>query len=122
MSMTVCVGPSMLPTMKQDGDVVITQSFTHQVLGLPYKAGEVVICQCPYDPNKTVCKRIVATEGDIIHPHSNSRFPPRKDWSMWKDSSSSNGRSGMGRVSGRDEIQIPPGHVWLRGDNSENSR
>ena len=116
MSMTVCVGPSMLPTMKQDGDVVITQSFTNRVLGRPYQAGDVVICQCPYDPNKTVCKRIVAVEGDVIDPHSD-RYHRSQDWSFWKVAGHNN--NGI-RHSGK--MVIPQGHVWLRGDNSKNSR
>ena len=117
--MTVCVGPSMIPTMKPDGDVVITQSFTHRVLGRPYQTGDVVICQCPYDPNKTVCKRIVATEGDIVDPYSKSHsYSHHKGWSQWKVVDPN--RGGNGRQD--EKIEIPPGHVWLRGDNSKNSR
>lgn len=115
MSMTVCIGPSMIPTMKQDGDVVITQSFTHRVLGRPYQTGEVVICQCPYDPTKTVCKRIVAIEGDVIDPQGDTHHR-HQDWSFWKVADHNAG----GRFS--DKMVIPPGHVWLRGDNSKNSR
>ena len=32
----------MLPTMKQDGDVVVIESFRNRVLGVPYKTGDVV--------------------------------------------------------------------------------
>ena len=104
--------------MKPDGDVVITQSFTHRVLGRPYQAGDVVICQCPYDPSKTVCKRIVAMEGDIVDPYSNSRsYTHRKGWTQWKRADRN---SGSGNYD--EKMEIPPGHVWLRGDNSKNSR
>ena len=27
--------------------------------------GDVIISKCPYDTDKTICKRILATEGDI---------------------------------------------------------
>ncbi len=53
-SVTVCSGPSMLPTINNDGDVAIIDRFSPYVLGRAYRKGDVVVSICPNDPNK--CK------------------------------------------------------------------
>lgn len=60
-----------------------------------YKIGDVVIARCPYDPDKMICKRIaaVATDDVVINPRS---FYPSV-------------------------VRIPRGHVWLAGDNPDQS-
>jgi mitochondrial inner membrane protease subunit 1 len=57
-----CVGPSMLPTFRSDGDIVIVE----KTLIEPYQVGDVVICQSVSNPKKTVCKRIGALPGDFV--------------------------------------------------------
>jgi mitochondrial inner membrane protease subunit 1 len=52
----------MLPTFKEDGDVVVVS----RIVPNGYKRGDVVISVCKTDPNKTVCKRISALPGDYI--------------------------------------------------------
>lgn len=43
---------------------MIIDLFSHKVLRKPFKKGAVVICKCPYDTEKTVCKRIAGVEGE----------------------------------------------------------
>jgi len=93
-SVTTCIGPSMEPTFNTGGDVVLVDKFSYSVLGRRYQSGDVVIAVCPYDKEKTVCKRIAATEGDVVL----SEFKGR-----------------------RVQISVPEGHVWLLGDNASNS-
>jgi len=99
---TFCIGPSMLPTLREKGDLVFIDKWSHSVLQIPYQRGDVVICTCPYDTEKTVCKRIRAVAGDDIP----------KD-SIFSDILSSFYPNTVNKV--------PPGHVWLAGDNASNS-
>lgn len=55
------------------------------------RRGDIVIAKCPTNPKQQICKRIVGMPGDKI-------------------------RTGFG-IS---EV-VPIGHVWLEGDNSNNS-
>lgn len=89
----------MLPTFREHGDVVIVDNFTTKVLGRPYKRGDIVVCQSPDHLNKTVCKRLVGLPGDMV----SYRY--------------ANG------IQGRYQVlkEVPPGHVWLLGDNTYNS-
>lgn len=125
-AVTKCIGPSMIPTFREDGDTVVFMNLDHsktlfgrlifnvdddlpEASGLPrstdpnpsyrrgfYKKGDAIISDCKDDPNKRVCKRIAAMEGEWVTEGRNGTFPRR--------------------------IRIPPGHVWLLGDNPSNSR
>ena len=92
---TKCVGPSMIPTFEESGDYLLIDNFSYKVLKKPYKPGDVVICICPYDATKSVCKRITATAGDIVTVRQNDYM--------------------------QETALVPPGHVWLAGDNPHNS-
>ncbi|KAJ0396785.1 hypothetical protein P43SY_007681 [Pythium insidiosum] len=90
-----CVGPSMLPTLNRDGDIVLVDKLTPRVR--PFERGEVVIAKSVSNPRHTVCKRIIAMEGDTVcvRPrYSSSEVEFHK---------------------------IPRGHVWLEGDNKHDS-
>lgn len=63
---TICVGPSMIPTLNEKGDFVLIDVFSYRILDKEYHVGDVVISVCPYDPDKTVCKRIAAVGGDVV--------------------------------------------------------
>jgi len=65
---TQCVGPSMVPSISTDGDVLLTMPFSlYRRLhgGLP-KLGSVVISTSPSTPDQTVCKRVLGLPGDTI--------------------------------------------------------
>lgn len=81
----------MLPTFKEDGDVVIVQRLDHskRILGKLlfntkdengkarrdyYKKGDAVICYCKDDLDKTVCKRVAAVEGDRVSYRGNGNI------------------------------------------------
>ena len=53
---------------------------------------------CPYDPSKSVCKRVAAVAGDRIDINKNDF-----------------------RSAGPRLAEVPPGHCWLLGDNAANS-
>lgn len=60
-----------------------------------YNVGDVVIATCPYDEKKLICKRVTAVANEDIILHPRSLFPS--------------------------VVTIPQGHVWLAGDNPDNS-
>ena len=53
-----CVGPSMLPTLNRNGDIVLLDKVTPSFRSV--RKGEVVVCKSVSDPRNTVCKRVIA--------------------------------------------------------------
>ncbi|GIL60043.1 hypothetical protein Vafri_14665 [Volvox africanus] len=84
-------GPSMLPTFGGQGDFVIAEAVTPMWGQL--KPGDVVICTRPVDPAESIIKRVVAVEGEEVV--------------LYPDRESSEVR----------RLTVPPGHVWIQGDN-----
>lgn len=91
---TLCVGPSMLPTIKEN-DVVLTEHISTRFL-FNIKRGDIVIFKSPTDPKQFLCKRVRGLEFDVI--------PAETSWKFLKTTK-----------------YIPRGHVWLQGDNENNS-
>jgi inner membrane protease subunit 1 len=87
----------MMPTIHEFGDLTVVERLCTTALGArllrPLARGDIVIALPPYRTDAhTVCKRVVALEGDAV------------------------------AVPGRPApVVIPPGHVWLEGDNAHNS-
>ncbi len=52
-SLTICVGPSMIPTFDTNGDLVIVDKFSYVVKGERFRNGDVVIAECPTDKYKS---------------------------------------------------------------------
>ncbi len=52
LNFTLCIGPSMMPTLKQDGDIVLIDLMSYKILGKEYAKGDVVVSICPTDPKK----------------------------------------------------------------------
>eukprot|EP00050_Salpingoeca_kvevrii_P012590 m.23706 g.23706 ORF g.23706 m.23706 type:complete len:160 (-) comp4162_c0_seq1:77-556(-) len=92
--LTMCVGPSMLPTINSKGDIVIEDCISKR-LGL-IKRGDIVVARSPRNPKILVAKRVTAVAGDEVTINPKSAHPVKK--------------------------KIPKDHVWLQGDNVDNSR
>ena len=107
LSTTYCIGPSMIPTIANtpgSGTLAIVDSFSYKLSNKKYKRGDVVICASPHDVDKNVCKRIAAVGGDEVTIHRRNKHHIVHP-----------------RAGPTTTIIIPPGHVWLAGDNAENS-
>ncbi|ETV94850.1 signal peptidase I [Aphanomyces invadans] len=91
----LCVGPSMLPTLNEHGDVVLLDKLTPRFSKL--QNGDVIIAKSPTNFRQTVCKRIIASEGETVG--LKHRYHPTKI----------------------ELKQVPKGHVWLEGDNKHDS-
>jgi len=91
----MCIGPSMLPTFNQSGDVFLMEHLSTKFKAV--KRGDVVIAKSPSNPRLTVCKRVLGLSGDKV-----TVMP----------------------VTSRERMRtvvVPKGHVWLQGDNLYNS-
>ncbi len=131
-NLTYCVGPSMLPTIPEKGNMVLIDTFNYRVMKKKYKVGDVVICSCPYEAEKSVCKRVAATAGDSVYMRSRSYGVPAKVTKTINSNLSGmikdiNGNRVLETKQDNEdtrhmlEVVIPPGHVWLAGDNNVNS-
>ena len=91
--LTLCVGPSMLPTLHAAGDMVLVEHYSARYR--PLALGDVVVARSPVNPRQLVCKRVLGVAGDVV-----CTDPTRDAAPM---------------------VTVPPGHVWLQGDNLWNS-
>uniref|UniRef100_A0A7S0WXM8 Peptidase S26 domain-containing protein n=1 Tax=Pyramimonas obovata TaxID=1411642 RepID=A0A7S0WXM8_9CHLO len=94
LQITVCQGPSMLPTLNHVGDIVLTECISAHLKKI--KSGDVVVATSPANPRSVVCKRVLAMEGEQVRVVSPT----------WGDDKI---------------VDVPAGHVWLQGDNTRNS-
>ena len=93
--MTFLSGPSMLPTVKAKGDIALVDVWRLGFSGV--QRGDVVIVRKPEAPiNERVCKRVTAVAGDTVVYYK--RYSQQPIF-----------------------VTVPPGHVWLSGDNPAQS-
>jgi len=90
----------MMPTLNPRGDVVLVERVRAAATGRAARRGDVVLAISPTDPTQLVLKRAVGLGGDVI------------------DVPCSLGRNF--RMATR-RVRVPPGSVWLQGDNDRNS-
>ena len=79
--LTLCVGPSMMPTFNPKGDVVVVAKRERAWTGRQTRRGDVVLATSPTNPTQLVFKRVVGLGGDVVDvPHSNGRNFARLSW------------------------------------------
>ncbi|KAL5277209.1 IMMP1L family protein [Megaselia abdita] len=118
----VCSGPSMEPTLSSN-NILMTERISARMHNL--KRGDVVIAKNPTNPNQHICKRIMGMPGDVvtIAPHPESILAE----ALWTDEKEAAFAAEDGpdyakiRRPKIERIVVPRGHVWIEGDNSENS-
>ena len=148
---TACVGPSMLPTFNQWGDVVLVDRTPFVPVcfanGNGIGKGDVVVSRSPTNPKHMVCKRVVAVGGERVEKkasasESRGRREEEVDgWSgyrKWDEKGadfyddddtagvetnySNKATSRQTNAKKKTEyVTVPDGHVWLQGDNERNS-
>lgn len=89
----VCSGDSMLPTLRSQGDMLLIEKLSTAFGSI--RRGDVVVCASPSDPTKLICKRVIGLENDLVATHYGGIFTSHQ--------------------------QVPPGHLWIEGDNSARS-
>ncbi|RKO97078.1 LexA/Signal peptidase, partial [Caulochytrium protostelioides] len=107
---TMVVGPSMLPTLHMEGDVVLLShlAFTPQ-------AGDLVVFKSPLDPRRFVVKRVVGVPGDtVLHEPWRRLTHNRIELSKIRC-------DGPPPPDALVPLTVPPGTLWVQGDNVANS-
>ncbi|KAG8438254.1 hypothetical protein GDO86_008811 [Hymenochirus boettgeri] len=89
----ICSGPSMEPTI-QNYDVLLCENLSRHFYSI--HKGDIIVAKSPDKPSVNICKRVIGLEGDRICTSSSSAFIKRHTY-------------------------VPKGHVWLEGDNLQNS-
>lgn len=166
----LCSGFSMLPTFSHQGDLVLISPIPVKWHASSYRAaergdagavsstglmgihrGDVVVATSPTDPRRTVCKRVLGLEGDIVEvdPLRKRRGRDRagagaSSEKRWEEVDAehrkalAHGAAGSAgdpqeaqaevlvpvftrRQRDNEHVRIPRGHVWLAGDNLSNS-
>ncbi|KAG7099410.1 hypothetical protein E1B28_001263 [Marasmius oreades] len=92
-------GPSMLPTLANEGEIVIEDRLTYRLWPNSFTRGDLVILKSPIDSNRVICKRIIGLPGDTICVDPTGEKAPSTE-----------------------HVVIPKGHIWISGDNSAYSR
>lgn len=107
--------------------------------------GDIIIAKCPNSPTQHICKRVIALPGDKIITHPSINFnplaKPKKNTSLEPNEYISSDTLENSQLVNNDkrlddieieqgnnyrllrnkEIIIPRGHIWIEGDNFENS-
>jgi signal peptidase I len=91
--MTTTEGPSMSPTLSESGDIVLVDKLSPRFRAFAIRRGDIVVADSSYKASYTVCKRVVALEGDTVTPAHDPGAA----------------------------LTVPSGHVWLEGDNVQDS-
>lgn len=94
MNSTMCVGPSMMPTVNPRGDVLLAEYVSPRLSLI--RSGDVVVATKPNNTKVLVVKRVRGMAGERI-------WVKRRGWSTPRP------------------ITVPPGHLWLEGDNPSHS-
>lgn len=88
-------GPSMFPTFSGQGDIVLVDATTRW--NDTIKPGDIVICSRPVDPSENIIKRVTAVADEVVVV-----YPDRDHADIRR-------------------VQVPPGHIWIQGDNPTHS-
>jgi len=104
---------------------VLVDKLTPRLRAFAIRRGDIVVADSSYKSSYTVCKRVVALEGDTVVPAGGGGG---------SGGGGSGGGGGGGGIdnggldgSGDDSgdggtrIVVPRGHVWLEGDNAQDS-
>jgi signal peptidase I len=124
---------SMLPTL-QVGDHILVNKVAYGVR-LPFLEkhvirfgdpgrGDIVVFIYPVDPSKDFIKRVVATAGEVVEIQQKRILVDGEPWedpyAYFADGQDPEGRGGRPRdVHG--PVTVPPGHVFVMGDNRDRS-
>lgn len=113
----------MEPTLHSH-NILITERLTPRFK--KFERGDIIIAKSPTNPTQHICKRIIGLPGDKILTRPSINFNPfdnsnRIHTSFKKEDGAEAMEEDFVRKPKSYEIIVPRGHVWLEGDNPENS-
>ncbi len=110
----------MEPTLRSN-NILITERISTRLQRI--LRGDIIIAKNPNNPTQNICKRVIGLPGDRIITKSSFHLNPFKnsDSSSTVDSTDDNNDKSTANMLSSKIIVVPRGHVWLEGDNAENS-
>jgi len=109
----------MTPTIRDGGDLLLLRKYN---ISGNINKGDVVVYISPISPDKPICKRIVRLPGDKI-PQAYIRRTSEADvqeQALDDQKTLSNWHGNFSPYYSNQGI-VPPGHVWVEGDNPVDS-
>ena len=103
-------GPSMRPTLESEERLVVNK-FIYRFR--PPEKGEVLVFQYPRDPSRDFIKRVIATPGDTVEIREGRVLV--NDQLLTEDYILEKTRSEYPKAT------VPEGHIFVMGDNRNNS-
>lgn len=122
-----CTGPSMEPTLYTN-DVLMTDCITPRLNKIDN--GDIIIARLPSKAETLICKRIVGMSGDRLLYSNPSEYHKHRtiNLSQLREESEDMSAKDVKNLSERyrkkfnmKEVIVPPGHLWIEGDNRDNS-
>lgn len=106
----------MEPTIRSN-NILITERISPRFQRI--LRGDIIIAKNPNNPKQNICKRVIGLPGDRIITKSPFQLNPFKS----SDSSSAVDQTDdkSANILSNKIVIVPRGHVWIEGDNSENS-
>lgn len=92
----------MQPTLNDKGDMVLTEAITPRLKRL--EKGDIVVATKPTDPRVAILKRIQGMPGDTVRVNKQGT-----------------GHGDIGDGTEEVDVVVPLDHVWLQGDNQQQS-
>ena len=89
----------MLPTLANEGELVIEDRMTFRLFPDRLSRGDLITLKSPLEPERIICKRVIGLPGDIVCVDPTG-----------------------GKAPSSEHVKIPKGHVWISGDNAAWSR
>lgn len=110
----------MEPTLVSD-NILITERISTRFNAI--QRGDIIIAKSPTNPVQHICKRVVGLPGDRIKVKNSFNINPFANSKKLKSDIDrdyvDHDFFDVKQKSG--EFIVPRGHVWIEGDNSENS-
>ncbi|KAF8973750.1 peptidase S24/S26A/S26B/S26C [Flammula alnicola] len=96
---SLMTGPSMLPTLATDGELVVEDVISYRHFQRALQRGDLLTVESPVQRGHIICKRLIGLPGDIVCVDPTGRLAPSTE-----------------------HVVVPKGHVWISGDNAQWSR
>ena len=92
----------MLPTFSASTEWIVEDAISVKLINRPISRGDLIILSSPREPKQDICKRVLGLPGDTICVDPTGESSPD--------------------IPTTEHCIVPPGHIWIIGDNASNSR
>lgn len=108
----------MEPTLRSN-NILITERISPRFQRI--LRGDIIIAKNPNNPMQNICKRVIGLPGDRVITKSSFQLNPFKNSDTSSTVDQTDDEATANSVLSSKIVVVPRGHVWIEGDNSENS-